>query len=119
MKGEDGKEVKENKTEELVLTIKLEEQIAIQTLVTPLVYVSPLTSQYIIRPSIDATPLQISRPSLITSKHVEDTSYGYVILDDVIELPKFGLTTITIEKMSIIQGLHKNEQQELLRRELK
>ena len=107
-------------TEELVLTMKLEEQIAIYTLVTLPVSTSPIPSQTLHRPSVDATQLQSSRPSSNTSKVGEGTSYGDVNLDEVIELPKFDLATITIEEMSILQeALARKKHQELLKREHK
>ena len=46
------------------------------------------------------------------------TSYGDINLDEVIELPKYDLTKITIEKMSILQdALARKKHQELLRRD--
>ena len=62
-----------NRTEELVLTTKLEDQLTIQTLVTLLQTATP-PSQDLYRPSVEATPLQSSRPSPSTSKANEVTS---------------------------------------------
>ena len=86
-----------NRTEESVLTMKLEEQISIQTLVTLPISTSHIRSQTLHRPSVDDTPLQSSRPSPDTSKVGEGKSYRDFDLDEVIELVKFDLTTITIE----------------------
>ena len=81
---------------------------------------SPIPSQTLQKKSVDATPLKSSRPSPNTSRIGEGTSYGDVKLDEVIELPKFDLATITIEEMSILQeALAKKKNQELLRREHK
>ena len=88
--------MKENRTKDSVLNTKPEEQISIHTLVTLPVSVYPLTSQTLQRMGTYATPLQISRPSPSTSKYDEDTCYEAVRLDEVIELPNFDLTTITI-----------------------
>lgn len=86
-----------NRIEKSVLTMKLEEQIEIQTLVTLLIFASPIPIQTLHRLSVDATPFQSSRPSPNTYKVGEGTYYGDVNLDKVIELPKFDLATITIE----------------------
>lgn len=82
--------------------MKLEEVIAIQTLVTLPYTTTPTPSQALHRLSTEATSLQASRPSPSTSKVDEVTSYGEIKLDEVIELPKYDLTTITIEKMNIL-----------------
>lgn len=63
---------------------------------------TPTSSQVLQRLRTHATPLQISRPSAETSRSLEEISYGDVSLDEVIELPKFDLNTITIEQMSIL-----------------
>ena len=82
------KVVKEDdKFEELKVTTALEEQLAIQTLVTLPISITPIKSQTLQRLSIDATPLQILRCMSSTSKSADDT--GDVSLDEVVELPKY------------------------------
>ena len=78
------------------MTTKLEEQLAIQTLVTLLETTTP-PSQALHRLSVEATPLQSSSPSPSTSKADEITSFCDVNLDEVIAFPKFNLEIITIE----------------------
>ena len=77
-------------TKEKDLTIKPEEQIAIQTHVNFLASSTP-PSQCLHRLSIEAIPLQSSRTSPSTSKVDEVTSFGDVNLDKVIKFPKFDL----------------------------
>lgn len=106
-----------DRIEEIDLTKKLEEQLAIQTLVTlPGTATPPIQALH--RPSIEAIPLQSSRPSPRTSKVDEVTSFVDVNLDEVIQLPKFDFATITIEQMRILQDpLAKKKKHELLRQE--
>lgn len=81
---------------------------------------SSIPSQNLHRRRVDATPLKSSRPSPDTSKVGEGTSYGEVDLDEVIEILKFDLTTITIEEISVLQEAPaRKKHQELLRREHK
>ena len=68
-----------------------------QTLVTLPVSMTLTSSQVLHRPSTQATLLKIYRPSAETSRSSKEISYGDVSLDEVIEIPKFDLTTITIE----------------------
>ena len=90
-----------DRTKEKNLTTKLKEKLEIQTLVT-LLGTTPPPSQALHRSSIEAIPLQSSRPSPSTSKADKVTSIGDVSLDEVIELSKFDFATITIEKMTIL-----------------
>ena len=94
---EEIKEKEKDRTKDLVLTTKQEEVIAIHTLVTLLDTTTPTPSQALHRPSTKAIPLQASRPSPSTSKVDQVTSYGDINLNEVIVLPKYDLTTITIE----------------------
>ena len=111
------KRQEEERTEKSNLTTKPEEQLAIQTLVT-LPTTSTTPSQALHKKSVEATPLQSSRPSLSTSKVDDVTSFGHVNLDELIVLPKFDLATITIEQMSILQdALARKKHQELIKRE--
>ena len=81
---------------------------------------TPTPSRMLHRLSTEATPLQESRPSPSTSKVDNVTSYGNINLNEVIVLPKYDLTTFTIEEMSILQdSLARKKQQELLKREHK
>lgn len=89
-----------------------------QTLVTLPDTTTPIPIQALHRLSVEATPLHPSRPSPSTSQVDEVTSYGDINLDELIELQKFDLASITIEKMSIVQdALARKKYQELLRRE--
>ena len=72
------------------------------------------------RLSVEATPLQSSRPSPSTSKVDEVTSFGDVNLDEVILFPKVDLLKINVEHVRILQdALIKNKHRELLQRKLR
>lgn len=104
-----------DRIEDSVLSMKLEEVIAIQTLVTILDTATSIPSQALHRLSVEATPLYSSRPIPSTYKVDEVISYGDINLDEVIEIPNFNLASITIEKMSILQdALARKKHQELL-----
>ena len=80
----------------------MKEQVVIQALVTLPESNTP-SSHTLQKPSIDETPLQISMPSLSSSKAEEVIQYGDVRLDEEIILPKYDYATITIELMGILQ----------------
>lgn len=92
------KEKEANRNEESFFTTNLEEHIAIQKLVTLLVSTIHIPIQTLYRPSIDATPLQSSRPSPNTSKIGEGISYGDANLNEVIKLPKFYFQQSPLKK---------------------
>lgn len=73
-----------DRTKYSILTMKLEEVIAIQTQVTLPDTATSTPSQALHRPSKKSTPLQASRPSPSTSKVDEVTPYGDINLDEVI-----------------------------------
>ena len=96
---------------------KPKEKIAIQTLVTlPKSTTSPSLALQTL--SIEAAPLQSSRPSPNTFKGAEVASFVDVNLYEVIEFPKFDYANITIKQTGILQeALAKKKHEELLRHE--
>ena len=88
--------------EEVKVKTTLEENLAIHTLLTLWISITPTNSEDPHRLSTHTTPLHISRPGVEILSCLDVISYGDVILDEVIELPKFDLNIITIEKMRIL-----------------
>lgn len=94
----------------------MKEKVTIQALVTLPTSSTPST-QTLQKPSIDATPLEISIPILSWSKAEEVIQYGDVSLNEEIIFPTYEYDIITIEKMDISkQGLTRKKNQEILRR---
>ena len=76
------------------------EQVVMQTLVT-LPHISPSVSPTKPRSSTQVTPLKLHMQST-SSQGVKEITSEDVDLDEVIELPKFDLLTISLEQMQIL-----------------
>lgn len=89
--GVETKEKENIRTRHLVLSMKLEEVIAIVTLVTLSNAATPTPSHALHRSSTKATSLQASRPNPSTSKVDEVACNGDINIDDVNEFPNLIL----------------------------
>lgn len=85
----------------------INEQVVVLTLVTN-PHILPLASLAKLRVSTLATPLKLHMPSTI-SQGVEEVLLEDIDIDEVIELLKYDLSTITLDQMWFLQEVLKRK----------